>query len=324
MKKKRLPSFLRWIVWAIVIQLILINISAAFYAYKLTHFYQDKMIRAPYSSENVFVRTWRLFTGPRFQKSVITEWPNTGYDVIKLKTKNGTILDGWFLKSDSSSKGTVIMFHGVTSSKDKLLAEAYEFRYWGYNVLMMDFRGHGNSSGLTTTIGIKETEDVKLAYDFIKAKGENSIYLYGISMGAVAVIKAISDYKLTPTGALLEMPFLSMQTQFQARARLLGYKGFFEKPFGFLVTGWISIEKGVNAYKFRTPRYTVDLKCPVLMQWGENDPLIFKRDTERIFKSIESPNKKLVIYQQAGHESLLLNDPVKWRNEVGSFLGGKE
>jgi len=324
MKKKRLPSFLRWVVWVFVIQLILINISAAFYAYKLTHFYQDKIIRAPYSSENIFVRTWRLFTGPRFQKSVIAELPNTEYDVITLKTKNGTILDGWFLKIDTNAKGTVIMFHGVTSSKDKLLAEAYEFRYWGYNVLLMDFRGHGNSSGHTTTIGIKESEDVKLAYEYIKAKGENNIYLYGISMGAVAVMKAISDYQLNPDGTLLEMPFFSMQTQLQASARLLGYRGFFEKPFGFLVTGWISIEKGVNAFKFKAPRYAADIKCPVLMQWGENDPLIFKTDTERIFKSMESPNKKLVIYQQAGHESLLLNDPVKWRKEVGNFLAGKE
>ncbi|HMU44732.1 MAG TPA: alpha/beta hydrolase [Chitinophagaceae bacterium] len=324
MKKKRSSSLLRWFIWAIAIQLILINISAAFYAYKLTHFYQDKTVRDPFKTENIFGKTWRLFTGPRFQKSMITELPNFKYDEIKLKTHNGTILDGWYTEADSTSRGTVILFHGVTSSKDKLLSEAYEFRYWGYNVLMMDFRGHGNSSGNTTTVGIRESEDVKIAYDFVKSKGEDSVFLYGISMGAVAVIKAISDYDLKPAGAILEMPFLSMQTQLRARARLLGFRGFSEKPFGFLVAGWISIERGTNAYKFKTPRYAAKINCPVLMQWGASDPLIYRDDTEKIFNSIGASNKKLVIYDHAGHESLLQNEPAKWRNQVGYFLGIEE
>lgn len=321
MKRKRLPSVIRWIFWVFVVQLILINISAALYAYKLTHFYQDKTVRNPYESQNIFGKTWRLFTGPRFQKSVVQELPNFSFEKVELQTSGGITLEGWYAKADSLPRGTIILFHGVNSAKDKLLAEAYEFRYWGYNVLLIDFRGHGNSGGISTTVGIRETEDVKLAYSFIKEKGEDSIFLYGVSMGAATIIKAIQEYDLRPAGTILEMPFLSMQTQFRARARLLGFRGFSEKPFGFLVTGWMSVQRGTNAFKFKTTHYAKDVQCPVLMQWGVNDPLIVRKETEKIFASIGSANKKLVIYDHTGHESFLQNEPAKWRSEVEQFLG---
>jgi alpha-beta hydrolase superfamily lysophospholipase len=45
-----------------------------------------------------------------------------------------------------------------------------------------------------------------------------------------------------------------------------------------------------------------------------------KSETDKVYNAIASPNKKLVIYDRAGHESLLQNDPVKWRIEVEKFL----
>ncbi len=92
-----------------------------------------------------------------------------------------------------------------------MLAEAYEFRYQGYNVLMVDFRAHGNSGGNTTTIGVREAEEVKLAYDYVSQMGEKKIILWGSSMGAVAIAKAVADYDIKPAGVILEMPFASLQ-----------------------------------------------------------------------------------------------------------------
>ena len=36
-----------------------------------------------------------------------------------------------------------------------------------------------------------------------------------------------------------------------------------------------------------------------------------------------SSDKKLVIYENAFHESLMSMDPVKWQTEVGAFLDTK-
>jgi len=154
----------------------------------------------------------------------------------------------------------------------------------------------------------------------LQQKGEKNIYLYGSSMGAVVIAKAIADYQLTPSGVILEMPFASMQTHLQARARLLGFSRFVEKPFGFFVTAWIGLERGVNGYGHRTAKYARKINCPVLLQWGALDNVVQKKEINRVFEAIASSNKKLVIYDQAGHESLLQNNPAKWETEIGNFL----
>jgi len=316
----KIPAVVRWIGWVLLVQFILINISAAFYAYKLTHVYDDPSLRNAKPSRNIFVKTWRLFTGPRQAKSYITESPSFEFDTITLKTAKGISIDAWYSHTDSASKGTVILFHGITANKGMVISEASEFRYQGYDVLMVDFRAHGNSGGQTTTIGVKEAEEVKLAYDYITGKGGKSIFLWGNSMGAVVVAKAIADLGLKPAGVDLEMPFGSLQSHLQARARVLGFGGFPEKPFGFFVSFWMGVERGFNGFKQKTSSYAKKVNCPVLMQWGARDNYVQKSETDRIYEAIASANKKLVIYEQASHESLLQNEPEKWRLETAQFL----
>lgn len=318
--KLKIPTFIRWIGWVLLVQFLLINISAALYAYRFTHVSNDPALSNSKTSKNIFVKTWRLFAGPRQARSIITETPSFPFDTVKLTTRSGISIDGWYSKTDSAVKGTVILFHGITANKGMIISEADEFRYLGYHVLMVDFRAHGNSAGQTTTIGSNEAEEVKLAYDFIKSKGESAIFLWGISMGAVAVSKAMADYSLEPAGVILEMPFASLQTHLQARARALGFHGFPEKPFGFFVSWWMGVERGFGGIRHKMSSYVKKINSPVLMQWGAVDDYVHKNETDKIYTAIASANKKLVVYNRAGHESLLQNDPVKWRIEVERFL----
>lgn len=321
-KKSRfvIPVYLRWIGWVLLVQFILINISAALYAYKLTHVYDDPSLKDVKPNRNIITKTWRLFTGPRQLRSYITETPVFPYDTVHLKTAKGISIEAWYSPADSNSKGTVILFHGITANKGMVLQEANEFRYLGYDVMLVDFRAHGNSAGNTTTIGIRESEEVKLAYDYSATRHPQDIFLWGNSMGAVVITKAIADYDLKPSGAILEMPFGSLQSHLRARARALGFQGMPEKPFGFFVTCWIGIERRVKAFKHCTSDYAEKLTCPVLMQWGAKDNYVLKNETDKIYRSLASPSKKLVVYETGMHESLLQNDPAKWRSEVEQFL----
>ena len=314
---KRIANIFRWVGWVLLAQFILINISAALYAYKFTHFYTDLPANRDASSKNIFSKTWRLFSGPKFPKSAIHEQPVFPHEIVQLKTAKGLTIEAWYSKVDSASKGTVILFHSITNSKTQLLDNAYEFRYWGYNVMLLDFRGHGNSDGVTTTIGVRETEEVKLAYDHMVQKGEKNIFLFGTSLGAVVVTKAVGDYQLTPKGIIIEMPFLSLQTYLKARARTLGFP---QQPFAFLTTWWVGIESGFNGFKHNTSRYAKKITCPVLMQTGGLDQFVLPKESEKIFRAITSTDKKLVVYEQGQHDSFLRHDAEKWRTEVEAFL----
>jgi alpha-beta hydrolase superfamily lysophospholipase len=315
-RSKKMRSAFKWILWVILVQFVFINISGILYGYKLTHFYEPSLKPLQPSSKNILVKTWKLFRGPRFEKTVIEEVPHFPYETIDLMTKNNIKIEAWYMPVDSS-KGTVIMVHGLGGNKSLLMSQAYEFRYFGFNVLFIDLRAHGNSGGNTTTLGFRESEEIKLAYEYIFKKSEKRIFLYGISLGAVVVAKAIYDYNLEPSGIILDMPFGSLKKLLEGRARIFGFP---EEPFGVLVTFWSGIERGFNGFRHNTIRYAKKINCPVLMQYGALDRLVTSTETNSIFRNIASDKKKLVIYENAGHEYFLNKDPLKWRKEVSEFL----
>ena len=320
--KKRLRSLLILLAWIVFAQVILINISAALYAHKLTHLKTPLPAgKVKKNSGNIFTKTWTLFSGPQFYNQPVKNLPSFNYTTDTLQTSNGTFIETWQAKVDSNKKGTIILFHGLMMNKSSVLDQAIEFLSFGFDVQLVDMRNHGNSGGSTTTFGYREAEEVKIAYDAVKKRGETNIFLWGISMGAVQIIKAVAEYDLAPKGILLEMPFLSLQSHLKGRARTLGFP---EQPFAFLTSFWIGVERGFNGLGFEADEYANQISCPVLMHYGELDDLVLQEETEAIFASFPGINKKLVTYENIGHDSFLRLDPATWRRETALFLGVKD
>jgi alpha-beta hydrolase superfamily lysophospholipase len=321
--KRVVRSVVRWIFWVLLVQFVLINVSAAFYAHKFTRLYSSEQKAEDWKtppSDNFFPKTWRLFSGSRFYKYPESQAPDSSYVTVNLLTEKNIPVEAWYCRVDSS-KGTVILFHGLMGNKSYILRQAAEFHYRGYNVMLTDVRGHGNSGGQTTTIGFREAEEVKLAYDYVRQQGEKNVFIWGFSMGAVEVIKAVADYKLEPAGIILETPYGSLQDHIKARMHTIGFP---RQPFGFLVTFWIGVERGFNGLGFRLDKYAKKIKCPALLQYGGNDQLVARSEVDAIYNAFASAHKKLAIYENAGHASLLQNDPVRWRKETEEFMESKK
>jgi uncharacterized protein len=313
-RKQKLRQLFIWIVWILVIQIILANISAAIYAYKFTRFYTNPPPYQP--AKNVFLKTWKLFVGPRIYKLPADTAAPPGYEKIKLQTNNQLPIEGWYSSSDSA-KDCVVFLHGITNSKNILLPEAEQFKNSGYNVLLIDFRAHGNSGGNKSSFGVKETDEVQKAFEFAKAKGNKNILLYGSSLGSVVALKAVAEGKVNPLAVIADMPFGSLQDHLKARARTLGFPS---EPFAFLVTLWIGIENGYNGFNHDTYNYAEKVKCPVLIQWGDKDIYVIEEEVNNTFQKLGSKEKRLIVYPGANHESYLRYDPVNWQKNVGSFI----
>lgn len=313
---RKLPAVLRWVLWVLLVQLVLVNISAALYAYKFTHLREGVAPENLYP-KNVLAKTWRLFSGPDQYKSSRKEAPLFPYTTLHLKTKSGVSLEAWYSAADSFSKGTVILFHAYSQNKSTILNQASEFRSMGYGVMLLDARGHGNSGKTVSTIGYAEAEEVRLAYEYVKHRGESTIFLWGLSMGAVQIIKAVGDYDLHPAGIIVEAPFKSLQSHIKGRARTMGFP---QQPFSFFVSFWVGLENGFNGFGFDVSKYAKKIDCPVLLQYGSKDQYVEKSEIDRIYNNVPSANKELVLYEDAYHEQLLHNDPVLWRRKVEEFL----
>lgn len=265
---------------------------------------------------NLLKKTWWLMVGRKQPKSEISQHPVIPFDTMKLAIDKDQLVSCWYIKS-AASKGTVIMFHGLNSEKSYLLPEAYAFHEMGFNVMMVDFRGHGESYGHSTSIGVDEIAEVRLAYERIRGLGENNLILYGMSLGATTIAKAIHDHGLKPDKVIMDMPFDRLQDHFKSRAKLIGFPG---EPFAFFVTGWTGIEHGYWGYGHQTSDYVRKIDSPVLLQWGERDKLVTEFETRRIFDNIPSGAKRLVVYGTAGHSSLLQNDELRWKEVMREFV----
>lgn len=317
-KKRNFRYYLKWTLWVIVIQIVLANISASIYAYKFTHFYDAPA--PPVSSQNIFNKTWKLFVGPKFYKNANEPEPSFAYETIQLKTSGGIPIDAWYSKTDSSTT-CVILIHGYSVNKSYLENEAAMFKQWGYSVLLIDLRAHGKSGGNTTTFGVKETDELQKAYEFVKQKGQSNIILYGVSLGAVLAIKAAANGDILPAAIIADVPFGSLHQHLKARARMVGFPS---EPFAGLTTFWIGAERGFNGFRFDINSYSKKLSCPILLEWGAKDPLVTREEIDSIYKNLSSKNKKLVIYPDADHGSFLQKDPFAWEKEVQAFLKSVE
>ena len=312
-----MKRFLKILLRTFMVLFVLINVIVAFHAYKFTHFYDTgEVVLKKQDDKSGWDKTKEILFGINAVKQQNTIADSVNEKVI-LTTADKIKLEGWYTAVDSA-KGTVCMFHGHGGKKSGINKEAEEFRKLGYNTFQLDFRAHGNSGGNTCTIGYDESEDVKLAYDFIKNKGEKNIVLWGISMGAAAVTKAMNDYPaLQPHKIIIEMPFGTIEDAVEGRIKMMHLPA---QPLATLITFWGGVENGFWAFNMKPQEYAKKITCPTLLQWGANDPRVSRAEEDILFANLATASKKFVVYDNCVHESLCKKENEKWMGEVSNFL----
>jgi uncharacterized protein len=305
-------KIIRRILWLALSLVILANCMAFFHAWRFTHFSGDQ----PKTNPNQLSFAGKLKTlffgadNPRPQNSNL---PARQYTLIKLQS-NKTI-ECWNMAADSA-RGTVIIFHGYGGMKSSMLDKAEVFLSLGYNTMVVDFMGSGGSEGNQTTIGYKEAEEVKTCFEYLQKSGEKNIYLFGTSMGAVAILKAIDDYGFNPAGIIIECPFGSLYKTTVARFNAMGVPAV---PMAGLLVFWGGIQNGFWGFSHNPVDYARSVKCPTLLLYGEKDKRVSRSEIEAIYKNLAG-EKRLKTYPLAGHENYLIQYGIEWKRDIDSFL----
>ena len=307
---------LRKLVFAILSAFLLLNIIAITQAYHLTHFYEHGTVKSISDQTNSSWGQMQVALIGLKQQKLAGVVPDSPYTNVKLRTADGLTLDAWSIKV-KHSKGTVLLFHGHGSEKSANLSQSNTFNQFGFSTLLVDFRAHGQSGGNTCTIGYREAKDVKSAYDYVSNNGEKHIILYGISLGAATVTKAIADYNLNPDKVILEMPFASLPGTVEGKMRMAGLPA---EPIAGLLTFWGGAINGFWAFNMKPKDFVKQIKCPVLVQWGKKDKGVTESEIKELYQNIAG-TKRLVVYDTSGHENLCENEPDKWEDTVEEFLG---
>jgi uncharacterized protein len=289
---------------SILVICLTLNISAFIGAYTLTHF------KAPGQF------------GLGLTRPISSNLPsNIGLEYIthRIPISQTEWLETWSIPV-ANSKGTVVLFPGNGGSKAKqLLPPAQVFHALGYDTLLVDFRGVGGSSGNTSTLGMREAEDVALSVNYAqKSSLKRPIILYGISMGTAAILKSVSDGKVTPNAIILELPFARLVDAVGSRVRATSIPTF---PMAELTVFWGSIQHGFNGFVHNPVDYASQVKCPTLILHGKLDKWTTGAEIDRIYQNLRG-TKQLSIFPNAGHDLLVTADRDRWTQDIKMFLNG--
>jgi len=293
------------------------NVVAIFHAYKFTHFGSRKLEKTKDAKKlTTGAKVKALFFGVSLPRPENQKVPATNYETIKLKSNKE--IECWSIRTPNA-KGTVVICHGFGGDKSSMLDKSDIFRELGYNTFLIDFMGSGGSEGNQTTIGFLEAKQVRTCFDYLTSKGDSNIYLYGSSMGAVAIMKALNDYQLQPEGIVIECPFGSMYKTVCARFNNMNVPPF---PMAGLLVFWGGIENGFWAFGHNPTAYAKKINCPTLLLYGAKDDRVSRKEIDDIYTNLGG-KKNLKVYVEAGHENYLTKYKKEWTQDIKQFLESK-
>jgi len=137
------------------------------------------------------------------------------FEPVVFHSADGTQLSGWFLPaagmaSPKNARGTVVHMHGNAQN----MTAQWPYVEWvparGYNVLVFDYRGYGQSHGKPDPKGV--FEDAVAALDYVRSRPDidtGKIFVFGQSLGGMIAIAAAGASPKGVRAVLAEAPFHS-------------------------------------------------------------------------------------------------------------------
>jgi alpha-beta hydrolase superfamily lysophospholipase len=293
------------------------NAAAYMHAWRFTHFAPSGPKTGNPEDLSFWTKARVLFTGVSVPRPGNNAVPAREFATHRFATTDGLELEAWHVPH-SDPQGTVLLFHGYTGVKSELLAHAEAFHELGYDTLLVDFRGSGGSDGDETTIGYREADDVAAAVAFARdGLGAGQVFLYGQSMGAAAILRAVGPERLDVEGIVVACPFDRLTTTVEHRFDLMGAPSF---PGTQLLLFWGSVQQGFWCFGHAPLEYAESVTCPTLHLQGVEDTRVTAEEARSIFEALRG-EKRLVEFEGVDHlESCLQADRELWMREVGRFL----
>jgi dienelactone hydrolase len=101
------------------------------------------------------------------------------FDNVTMRTDDGVRLAGWYVPSRGGA--AVVLLHGAGNTRTAVLQHAGILAEHGFGVLLIDARGHGESTGVGMDLGWYGDADVRAAVDYLHRRA-------GITLGRVGVV----------------------------------------------------------------------------------------------------------------------------------------
>jgi len=171
------------------------------------------------------------------------KYPNSTYEDIEIKLSIGTIR-GWLIKSEKA-RGCFILVHGWSSNKSDMLRYVDPLLTIGYDVIIVDVLGHGQSDSTQKQVSIESfVQSITATIDCVWERSDinsEKIYVLGHSMGGIAA-SIVNSTDLRIQALITD----SMPTSLKSISKSMAEKVTLPYiPFGWLFVSWFLLRGGV-------------------------------------------------------------------------------
>lgn len=205
---------------------------------------------------------------------------NLPFREMNFKIKQGVTINALHFYRERPF-GLILYLHGNTRSIKGWARYAKDFYRYGYDVILMDYRGFGKSTGRRSEKDL--LADVQFVYEALLEKyPENHLIVYGRSLGSGFAAKLAADNK--PRYLILDAPYYNFTSVIKRFLPVL--------PVRFVLR-----------YHLRTDKWIRHINCHCYILHGTKDWLIPVIHSEKLQQI--SPSKiTLIRIKGGGHNNL--------------------
>ena len=219
------------------------------------------------------------------------------YDDVRLETDDGETLHAWWVQAEDA-ESTILFFHGNAGNIGHRLDSIRIFHDLGYNVLIVDYRGYGESTGSPSEEGLYK--DALTAYHWLRheqALTSDDLVLFGRSLGA-----AVASWLATQ----------------QPAAGLIVESGFISIPeLGAELYPFLPV-RPLARYDYATVDHLSLVSAPVLVVHSPDDDIVPFRHGQALFQAANEPKSMLEI--SGDHNSGFLTSGDYYTDGLRHFL----
>lgn len=206
----------------------------------------------------------------------------TNFKEVFLDTDDGARLNALHFKTENP-KGVILYFHGNAGELSRWGIVVQKFVELDYDVLVMDYRGYGKSTGKRSEKALYH--DAQLFYDYLlKSYPEEKIVVYGRSLGTTFATYVAS--KNNPKQLFLEAPFFNLPEVASERFPIYPVSWFLK-------------------YRFPTNKFLKNVSCPIIVFHGTDDLVVDYENSVKLSKIASSGNLRLISIPGGGHNNLV-------------------